>query len=509
MKATPGSAVAPRPLLWVLVCLILALALPACFGGDDEQRKPAGALGAGLSYLRSDSSVAFVVATDLDDGALSRLESRRSRSDGRNALEAVLRSGLGQRGISFDSVIRPQLGNPFVAGITSGGDRVAAIRVRDAVRLRRDVEERLDQGKAERLDDYESALVWKEKRPREEAATYAAVHDSELVLAQSEDDLEEAIDASSGSENLAFNPPFRATLAHLGPDALVRAVGDAQRLLQSGDPGQAVDAGRVRWIKALGVFTLDVVAEGRGLSVDFRLGTNRVKLTERDLPLVPGAASPRLHDANAPASAAVLEPRQLAHFLERMLQATDPGRFQRFETGVEQLRAILRVNLRRDLIDRITSLSLAATSATSFTFVGRLEPGTAARFRADLDRAQLFVQGVLGDVLPGASVDARGTGAATRLDCPQPGPGGRPLRGSWRRAGRLGRVGSAAASRAGQAPARRNRLTGAEWRPGQDRGPVRFPARGPRPGVRRGLEAWRPDARCPHQHSRGRCERGH
>src|SRR5688572_4804422 len=95
-----------------LACSILALAVAAsgCFDGDGERRRPTSALAAAVSYLRSDSSTAFVIETDLVDGPLRRLGTARLRSDGRRGLEAVLRSAIEQRGIDFDEVIRPQLG---------------------------------------------------------------------------------------------------------------------------------------------------------------------------------------------------------------------------------------------------------------------------------------------------------------------------------------------------------------------------------------------------------------
>jgi hypothetical protein len=411
VKSTPGSAVAQRPLRGVLTCLVLALALAlsGCTGGDDERRVPAGPLAAGLSYLRSDSAAAFVIATNLRKGAASGLD--RLGSDGRRGVEAVVSSQVGQRGIPFSTAIRPQLGNPLVAGITRQGDRVAAIRVRDARQLRSAVEERLDQGQAERLDDYEGALVWKDRRPAQDA-TYGAAREQELVVAHSEKDVHEAIDAARGSKNLASDGAVIATLTRLGPDSLVRAVGDAQRLLESGDTGQAADARKVPWMKALGIFTLVARVEkvGEVVGVDFSLATNRVRLSKQDLPLLSGAASPRLHDPGAPASVAILEPQQLVHFLERTLGATDPDRFQRYRTGMDQLRAILRVNLHRDLTDKITSLSLAATSATAFTFEATLEPGSAPAFRRDLNRARLFVEGFVNDLAPGTTIEVRRSG---------------------------------------------------------------------------------------------------
>jgi hypothetical protein len=398
-----------RPLREVLACLFLAvtLGLSGCFGGDDERAIPATPLAAGLSYLRSDSAAAFVTETDLRRSAPSGVG--RLGADGRSGVEAVVRSQIGQRGTEFRSTIRTQLGNPLVTGITRRGRRVAAIRVQDTARLRRAIEEDAGRGRVERLDDYEGALVWKEKRPAQDA-TYGALHEQELVVAQSEKDIHEAIDAARGSNNLASEEAVTATLTRLGPASLVRAVGDAQRVLESGDPGQAADSRNVRWVKALGIFTLVAKVEGRGVSVDFSLATNRVRLTERDLPLAPGTSSPRVHDPGAPASVAILEPQQLAGFLEQTLRATDPDRFARYQTGVDQLRAILRVDLHRDLIDKITSLSVAATAPTAFTFEATLEPGAGTAFRRDLDRAQLFVEGVVNDVAPGTSIEVRGTG---------------------------------------------------------------------------------------------------
>jgi hypothetical protein len=390
----------------VLACLILAsAAFAGCSGGDEQPRVYGSALDGALSHLRSDSSAAFAVATDLESGAPSGIDSLGA--DGRRAVEAVAKSQIGQRGIAFDAVIRQQLGNPLAVGITRQGDSVSVIRVRSSQSLRSDVEERLDRGRVERLDDHEGALVWNDRRAAR-TARYAALDGRELIVAGSERDLKEAIDAARGTENLASNSAVRAKLAEA---ELLGGVGDAQRLLDAGDPQQAADARKVRWVRSLGIFDLQVEARGRRLLTDFVIHTNRVELSERDLPLAPGPGSPPLHDPGAAASVAVRKPQQLVRFLEQTLRATDPARSQRYETGIEQLRAILRVDLRRDLIGKIASVSVAARSATSFTFVARLAPGAAAAFRKDLDRSQLFVQGVLGDAIPGIGVTARGTGA--------------------------------------------------------------------------------------------------
>jgi hypothetical protein len=395
VKTTPG---------W-LACLILACAVAGCSGGDGGHRVYASALDGALAYLRDDTTAAFAIATDLDSEAPSRIS--ELGPGGRRAVGAVARSQLGQPSIPFDAVIRPQIGNPLVVGITRQGDRVSAIRLKNPARMRRNLEQILGRGTVARLDSYEGAIVWKDSRATR-TAKFGALADRELVVAGSERDLHEAIDAARGSENLASN---RAVRVKLSASGLVNGVGDVQRLLDTGDQEQAADARRVRWIRSLGIFDLHTNVKRKQLFLEFRLSTRRVALSERDLPLIPGRASPRLHDPDAAASVAVLEPQQLVRFLEKVLRATDPTRFQRYETGIEQLRAILRIDLRRDLVDKIKSLSVAARSATSFTFVAGLAPGSAAAFRKDLDRAQLFVQGVIGDSIPNTSVTSRGFGA--------------------------------------------------------------------------------------------------
>jgi hypothetical protein len=351
-----------------------------------------------------------VFETRRSGGPLDRLADGRLRSAGRRALEAALEAQLGQRTVDFHSVIGPQLGNPFVEAITRDGGRVGALRLRDPLALRRAVEQRLDKGGLERLDGFEGALVWRERGTGRQAATYEALRGAELVVAQSKTDLENAIDASKGSQSLAFSKTFTSAQRRLDRAALVWAIGDARRLLASGDPGQAADARRVPWVRALGIFTLVARVQRSGIGVGFDLSTNRVRLSVRDLPLPPGAASPRLHDPGATAAVAILQPPRLVRFLEQTLRATDPARFARYETGIEQLRSIFGVDLRRDLLDKLKSLSLAASSATAFTFEGALERGTGAAFARNLDRAQPFVEGFLNDSLPGTSVSAQGSG---------------------------------------------------------------------------------------------------
>jgi hypothetical protein len=396
---------------WALVfCAVVVSVAAGCSGGGGKPKAPADPLRGALSYLRADSAAVFVVATDSKGGPVAGLDRLGSAYKGWPSLKRQIESAVGLAGINLDR-LRPQLGNPFALGITRLGKRVGAIRLQDPAALRKDVERRIGDGKAERLDESDGALAWREKGLRSQALAYSAATGDDLVVAQSEQDLKEALDAVGG-DNVLLDRALTAALARLDPRALVRLAGDSQRLLATGDPGQAADARTVAWIRALGTFAGAFQADGRGVTLDLQVRTDRVKLGKDQLPLATGATAPLLHDPRAPAAVAVNRPEQLFRFLEKILGATDPGTFARLQAGEDQLQAIFGVNVNKDLLHEIDNLSLAATSRRTVTLEGRLRPGSEAAFTQSLDRAQPFIEGVAGDLLSATgTVEARGAGA--------------------------------------------------------------------------------------------------
>jgi hypothetical protein len=376
-----------------LVCAALAAGAAGCSDGDGKQKRPADPLRGALSYSRADSAAVFVVATDAKSGPVAGLDRLGSSQRGWRALKRQIELSVGLAGIDFDR-LRPQLGNPFALAVTREGNRVGAIRLRDAATLRKDVEERIDNGRAERLDETDGALAWRERGLRSQALGYSALIDSDLVVAQSERELKEALDAGEGGDNFLSQRTLTSALARLNPKSLVRLVGDSQRLLSTGDPLQAADARKVAWVRALGIFAGAFGVERRGVTLDLQVRTDRVRLREDQLPLEPGAPRPLLHDRRAPAAIAIHRPQRLFRFLEKALQATDPGTFARLKAGEDQLRAIFGVDVHRDLLDRIENLSLAADSDRNVTFVGRLSRESEAGFERALDRAEVLIEGI-------------------------------------------------------------------------------------------------------------------
>jgi hypothetical protein len=389
---------------------VLALWLAACSGDGADRKQPADPLAGALSYLRADSAAVFVVATDPDRGALAELDKLGSDFKGWRSFKRKIESSIGLAGLDLGQ-LRSQLGNPLALAVTSDGNRVGAVRVQDPAALRRAAEARISDGKAERLDDYEGAILWKDDAAGRGALAYFAAVDFELVVAQTEQDLKDAIDAAA-SENLASDGAFAAALGRLEADSLLRVVGDAQRLLSSGDPGRAADARKIPWIRALGAFSGASKVTGREIRTDLRLRTDRVRLSEGQLPLAPGPRPPSLHDLSAPDAGAVRKPEQMIRFLRQSLAVSDPGAAARLAAGIDQLRSIFGVDADRDLLAKITNLSVARRSARTTTFEGRLERGAGPSFARAVDRAQPLISGVVGQLVPGATVEARGAGAS-------------------------------------------------------------------------------------------------
>jgi hypothetical protein len=136
--------------------------------------------------------------------------------------------------------------------------------------------------------------------------------------------------------------------------------------------------------------------------------SDRAAVGEKDLPIPSGKASPTLHDVKAPASVAVRDPDRLARFTERLLEATAPDQFALYSSGLAQLRTFVGVDLHRDVLGKMTNLSVAFGPGAAITFEGKLAPRSAASVSRALTRAGPYIQEALSQMLLGRS-DRRAT----------------------------------------------------------------------------------------------------
>ena len=199
MKATRGPAAA-GPLRWALAAIaavVLAVGLAGCLGGDDSPDRPPGALAAGLAYLPATSGVAIAVPT--------RFQAGQSNP----ALLALVRRLVAASGVRLEMVPPAQLGNPLALGLVSSGRLVGATQVRDGDAMRRQVQARIERGRAASAGERDGALLWKQ------GSAYGAVQGDDVVLGHSRNDIEQALDAGSGSDSMAFDDAVLAMLARL------------------------------------------------------------------------------------------------------------------------------------------------------------------------------------------------------------------------------------------------------------------------------------------------------
>jgi hypothetical protein len=397
----------PRLLAALAAAAALALGLAGCSHGADRPRRPPGPLSEALSYLPARSGIVAVILTDPGSGPLKRLDRLGSRFKGWDRVKRELRTQIETSGLRFDEIIRPQLGYPFALGVGGTGQPVGALRVRDPPALRVAVEARLSGGEATRLDDYKGAFVWKATGAGG-ASTFAAIAGNDLVVARSEQDLKEAIEADKGSNSLAFDRLLTAELSKLDSHALVRVVGDSQRLLDR-DPGQAQELRQIRWMRALGTFSSVFRIGSNDVRIDFRLRTDRERLAESDLPIPPGPAAPLLHEPGATAAFAVLDPDRVVRFLEKVSAVTDPDGFSRYESAVGQLRAFFGVDLHKDLLSKVSNLSVAFPRGAALTFEARLRDRAVPAVARALATARPALEAGLGDFVPGATINESGS----------------------------------------------------------------------------------------------------
>lgn len=383
--------------------------MAGCSRGDDAQ-PPAGGLLRALSYLPADTGAVVVAQTDPDSGQLKRLDELGSRFESWDAFKKMLKADLAKQGLDFDELARPQLGAPLALGFDGDGRRIGAIHLKDPNRLGRALAERVAGGKAKRLDDYKGSPVWAQTRAGRQPPAFAATRNGDFVIANSEQALKAAIDAARSGDNLAGQRTVTSALEGLGTEPLVRAVGDAQRLIEKSDLSGSSEARTLPWLRALGRFTLVADVGHDDLTIDFHLATNRAKLTEKDLPIASGPAAPLLHDLTAAAAIGVRKPDQLARFVERTLELTSPDEFARYRATIGQLKTFFGVDLHRDLLSKITNLSLALGSGVAVTFEGKLVPGSASGVVRALERAEPFIQGAVREILPGARIERQGGG---------------------------------------------------------------------------------------------------
>jgi hypothetical protein len=392
------------------VALVLATAASGCGGGDDS--RPKGTLEETLSYVPAEAGLVAIVPTDLDHGPLHDLDVLASRFDRWDEVKRELESRIGNGGLAFDDVVLPQLGNLLAVAFVNEQRQISVIRLQDPDALRRTIEREIALHAATRLPDRDGAFVWRQAGRRQ--LSFNAIAEGHLISASNARDLGIAIDAHRG-DSAGTDAATVEELERLDEGALVRITGDVHKLLAEGDPAEAAELRRVRWIDALGRFRGTAHVGEHDVTAAIRVDSSRKRLTKRDLPLAPGARSPLLHETGAAALAlGVLEPDRLVRLLEPVLEITSPDDYADYKSALATLRTGYGIDIHRDLLARMKSLSVAVWSATALSFKADLEPGAGRQVGKVLARAAPFIEDTLRERKLAGAVRSQGGGGGRR-----------------------------------------------------------------------------------------------
>jgi hypothetical protein len=354
--------------------LLLAVLAAGCGGGP-----AAGELDDTLGYLPEDAGLVVVVNTDLDGDQLVRLDRKivRPQADGQS-LEDLLSAGAEELGLSFEGDVKPLLGNPLVIGTQSGRGFTAALRVRDASKLREVVEKIRG---VTRDGEAAGAQVY-----RFQEFVALAIDGDFLVLAQERETLVRALEQRDSANRLT-EARFEESLPETPPDSLVRAYADVTAL--TGFLGIDLDRPEIAqlrllpWFAALrSVAVTASFADDEHLAVDIALNTDAESLSEEDLPLATGEEAPEVVQREGEIAAANRDQSRTTVFLLRAAHAAFPD--SRFVRAVEELERELAIDFEDEILRQFDGPSASSLTSDGQEFAARSEVRDPDRLREQL-----------------------------------------------------------------------------------------------------------------------------
>lgn len=356
-----------------------ALAIAGCGGGSSDSGD--SALDNALGYLPEDAPLVVSIQTDVEGDQIKAVEKLVKKLPFSGSIEDSLKEQLESQSFDFEDDLKPLLGNEFVVGATdvsalTGGDSddqdfVGAIQTKSQDKL----EEAVKREKAEEVGEKSGAKVYED-----DDGDAFAVKDDVLIVAGSRQQLESALEQRDADDRLTEDT-FDESTADLPKDALVRLSSDLQALI-AGDP-DSKDAAKVKWVGALRTLGLTASAKGDELNVDFRLTTDGEDLTDEDLPIASGDASPSVIDRAGEIGAGLRDPGQIVTFAEGALQATNPSQFGDYRTARRAIESRLDIDIDKDLLGQLKD-DLSMSFAPDGKFGMRAELKDAEAFERTL-----------------------------------------------------------------------------------------------------------------------------
>lgn len=349
--------------------------------------------------------VVFAVDTNLSDGQWQSLSANVKKFPFSGQVESSLKDSINQSGLDYDKDIKPLLGNPLVASaptvqstLGSGTQAVAAIQVKDKGKLSDLLSHSRDLSKD---GSSNGATLYKSSSDSTELAQDGDV----LVIASTKQQAEAAVE-QRGRDDRLTEDAFDANLSGLPSDALARLYVDAQALI-SGSPGTAT-AQKVKWVAALRTIGFTVSSQNDGLSIDFNAKTDPSQLSDADLPIAAGDASPPVATKAGEIGVGLRGLDQTERWAESVARVVSPASYADFVKAKKTLSSKLGVDIDKDLLGQLSGDSTFAF-APNGDFAFRAEPKNPTAFKQTLDKfATVAPQFATGAGLPSARLTRAG-----------------------------------------------------------------------------------------------------
>ena len=328
----------------VVAATLAAIALVATGCGS---KSSGSSLDTALSYVPKDAAVVVAIDTNPDGGQWQQVDKLLGKFPFGGQVKQQLKGAFNARAnLDYDKDIKPLLGNDMVYAVTAPTGQEAqtpyvfAWKLKDEAAARR-----LLQATSEKSPTTIQGLDVYGRPP----TNFAVIKDGTLVVADTFDSLGAALKRPEGDHMTESD--FNGALGDLNSDSLVRATGNFQTLFKG--PGYA-SAQKVKWLKALRTFALTLRAESDGIAYDFNAKTDPNGLTEQDLPLATGSASPPVVKRAGELAFGFRSPAQIVSFAQQAASITNPTGYAKYLRDKAKLSKQLGVDVDRDLLGQLT-----------------------------------------------------------------------------------------------------------------------------------------------------------
>ena len=368
--------------LSLLTLVVGTLAIAGCGSSDSGGGDSSTPLDNALRYLPADAPFAVAIETDSKGEQFENAGELADKFPFGDEVEKQLQGLVEDRGGDFKD-LQQALGNEFVVGSTdvksfvvgtrSGEDPafVGAIQAKN-----QDALDKLIEGdKATEDGEAEGAKLYKD-----DSGDSFAIDGDVLVVGSSKRELETALATRNGEDSLT-EEDFDAGTEGVSKDALLRVFVDIGGLLRSSP--DAKPALKSKWVSALRTAGIALTFEPDSVAIEVDVNTDPEGLTDADLPLAAGAASPQVLDRDGEIALALRDPSQLLEFAQATAKAVDPNGFSSFETGKKQIEQRLNIDLDKDVIDQLDG-DLQVSVTLDGDFGARAELKDPAAFKQTL-----------------------------------------------------------------------------------------------------------------------------